>query len=155
MKQISRSKAKRVYEAGAAVYKGSPPAAQEKLLKAIALMICEAAKPASKVKKAEQEPLPFGPGALYELCLNRVPHIIACTPYDKRWFARLGKELQSTEGLEYADMERFVSWVESGGLGFFTDCTFAHVIKHWTTWLPKARKAVGSTGTKGFEEFMG
>jgi hypothetical protein len=109
------------------------------MLKALSLMLCEATKPARKVKKAEAPKLPFGPGELYEACKTRVPHIIGCEPCDKRWFGRMGKALQATSGLELMDLERFVNWVECGGLEFFEDCTFEHVIKHWGNWVVKAR----------------
>lgn len=137
---MASAKTKRIYEAGAAAYKGSPPAPADRMLKAIALMLTEATKKRVVEKdKPRPQKLPFSPQALYELCLERVPHIIACEPYDKRWFGRLGKELQATSGLEQADLERFVGWVEGGGLEFFPDVTFAHVIKHWGTWIVKAR----------------
>lgn len=129
-----------IYRAGVEAFGSRPNAQQEKLLKAIAAMVAEATKkPSAKKKPTEGPKLAVTPKELYEACLERVPHIIACEPYDKGWFGRLGKKLQQTNGLMASDLETFVSWVESGGLEFFTDCTFAHVIKHWDVWIAKAR----------------
>ena len=129
-----------IYRAGVEAFGSRPNAQQEKLLKAIAAMMAEATKkPSTRKKPTEGPKLAVTPKELYEACLERVPHIIACEPYDKSWFGRLGKKLQQTNGLRADDLEKFVSWVESGGLEFFSDCTFAHVIKHWDVWIVKAR----------------
>lgn len=151
------AKTRRIYEAGLQAYPHGRTVGEERLLQAVALMLTEATKPASKAKKKKDEPvLPFGPKELYEACLERVPHVIGCEPYDRRWFGRMGKALQATSGLEREDLERFLGWVESGGLSFFSDCTFEHVIKHWGTWIVKARGNLGtgsaadSAGPEGF-----
>lgn len=151
------AKAKRIYEAGVVAYKGSPPAAADKMLKAIALMLTEATKPAKRVKKEQQEVvLPFGPKELYEACLENVPHIIGCEPYNARWFGRIGLKLQATNGLRADDLDAFIGWVLCGGLDFGSDWNFEHVIKHWENWIVKARNhySTGSLSSAGPEEFM-
>ncbi len=158
---MTRSRTSRVYQAGRGAFKGTPTRGQDNLLRAMAAMVAEATqilKPTKAVKKkeADKPPLPFGPGELYELVKERVPHIIACEPYNKLWFGRLGNTLQNTNGLVKDDLEVFVAWVEGGGLEFFTDCTFAHVIKHWDVWITKARSGGQLRGmvNQGAEEYL-
>jgi hypothetical protein len=157
---MSRSRVSRVYKAGRGAFVGTPTSGQDNLLRAMAAMVAEATqiiKPTAKVKKEAQDKpkLPFGPGELYDACLQRVPHIIACVPYNKTWFGRLGKALQNTDGLREDDLETFVSWVENDGLDWFHNCTFAHVIKHWDGWIVKARAGVmsGNTGVSA-EDYL-
>ena len=152
------ARARRIYEAGVAVYKGSPPASADKILKAMALMLDEATKPKKSIKQSDKgrpQKLPFSPQALYEECLARVPHIVACEPYDKRWFGRLGKVLQASSGLTAGDMETLVAWIEGGGLDFGDSWSFEHIIKHFPNWMTRARGGVtqqASTGPEGFME---
>lgn len=155
---MTRSRISRVYKAGRGAFKGTPTEGQDNLLRSMAAMIAEATnmRPQQKAKKGVQDgpKLPFGPKALYEACLQRVPHIIACEPYNKAWFGRLGKALQNTNGLREDDLEAFVSWVENDGLSWFEDCTFAHVIKHWDVWITKARGDHGGTTKQGAESYL-
>lgn len=149
------ARARRIYEAGVAVYKGNPSASADRLLKAMALMIHEATKPAKKKTKTKAEPtLPFGPKELYEACLARVPHIIACEPYDSRWFGRLGKVLQASKGLSKGDLELLVGWIEGGALDFGDSWSFEHIIKHFPNWMAQARGGTTQQAAKGVEGFM-
>jgi hypothetical protein len=123
------------------------------MLRAIAAMVNW--KQPAKTKK-EAPKLPFGPGELYELCLERVPTKLACVPYDKGWFARLGKVLQQTNGLEREDMDRVVRWIEDGGIDYMESASFAHLIKHWNNWVTRARQwsQDGCDMGPSVEEFM-
>jgi hypothetical protein len=153
-----RGRLSKIYKAGRGAFKGTPTPGQDNLLRAMAAMIAEATEmrpPAKKAKPKDAPKLPFGPGELYEECKARVPHIIACEPYNKRWFSALGKRLQDTVGLQRDDMNAFVSWVEGGGLDFGDSWTFDHVVKHWSTWMAKARSGDYSfTNAKGMEDYL-
>jgi hypothetical protein len=131
---------RRIYRAGEEAYQASKASGDLRLLQAMAAMIAEATKKPAR-KKQDAPKLPFSTKEFYELVLRRVSHIVACEPYNKRWFGALGKKMQDTNGLEREDMERMVQWIEGGGLAFGSDWTFDHVIKHWSTWLVKARSA--------------
>lgn len=152
---MGRSRARTIYLAGEEVYRKSKTTGDLRLLQAMAAMVAEATKK-GKAKPKDAPKTPFAPQELYELMLARVPHIVACEPYNSRWFGALGKKMQATNGLEREDMERLVQWVEGGGLEFGEDWSFSHVIKHFDTWLTKARRTNGSTGVRagGLERMM-
>jgi len=150
-------RAKCIYEAGLPAYGGEPPPSAQKMMKAIALMLAEATKPKKKkaATKNEGATLAFGPGELYEACLARVPHIIACEPYDQRWFGRLGKVLQASKGLTADDLETLVAWIEGGALDFGSNWSFSHVIKHFPNWMAQARQGgSGQQAGQGPEGYM-
>ena len=156
---MTRSRTTRVYRAGVDTFVHRPTPAQDAMLRAMAAMIAESTnitKPTKAVKKKEADlpPLAFGPGELYELVKERVPHVIACEPYNKNWFGRMGKVLRDTNGLVKDDLETFVAWVEAGGLDFFNSCTFPHVIKNWGTWIVKARSNTMSPTGMGAEDYL-
>lgn len=130
-----------------------PTPSEQRMCRAIAAMLAEATKPAKKATKPKGPKLPFGPGELYELVLERVPDKVACEPYDKRWFARLGKELQSIKDLRREDMESIVSYIESGGINYFRNASFSHLIKHFSTWLPLARASTAGQ-SQMFDDFL-
>jgi hypothetical protein len=134
------SRAKTIYLKGLETYKGSKATGDLRMLQATAVMIAEATKPKTRKKKAKDEPtLPFTPRELYELCVERVPHIVACEPYDSGWFGRLGSSLQRIKGLERDDMENLVEWIEVGNLDFGDNWSFGHIVKHIGNWIPRAR----------------
>ena len=135
---MTRTRHSKIYQAGLKAY-DKPTPAQDRMLKAFSLMLAEATKPRAAAKKKAQPTLPFGPGELYDAMLERVSHKVGLEPYNKMWFGRMGKQLQNTVPLVKADMETFIGWIEAGGLDFFPECTFEHVIKHWATWIVKAR----------------
>ena len=153
----SRSRARNIYKVAVdGAYGDKPPTATEKkLLSAIALMVAEATKkpPAKKKKPKDAPKLPFGPGELYDDMLARVSDVVGLEPYNKQWFPRLGKAMQNTVGLVAEDKEIFVAWIEAGGLDFFEDVTFEHVIKHWANWIAKARKG-DMPQSGGIEEYL-
>lgn len=109
------------------------------LIDAIAVML---SAPAVKRGKALDAPkLAFGPGELHQMMKSRVGHIIVCEPVEARLFGMLGKRLQQISGLEREDMERITSWVDAGGLHWWTQGrpTFASVVNNVGKWIASAR----------------
>ncbi len=107
-------------------------------------MLAEALKKETKVKP--EQALSVNPGAFYDQVVLECGDLIECVPYSKRWFGMLGKAMQDIQGFEPADVDRVCAWIRNGGLkGWPVKPTFAHLIKHLSTWVMKARATTQST----------
>ena len=108
------------------------------MIRAVAVML---AAPKAKPEKTPAAKLPFSPGEFYAVLKERAGHIVLCDPVESRLFGQLGRKLQQTSGLETADLDRIVSWIEAGGLkNWPMQPTFEHAVKHFGKWLQYARE---------------
>lgn len=140
------SRADELRELGLDVLKAWPPGqfSAEAIVTAFAAMLAvvelprgrRAVKPPADVAK-----LAFSPNALYQELRTRVPHLVVCEPVQHRLFGFLGNQLKGLGGLEPADCERVVSWIEAGGLASWTvQPVFAHVVQNIGKFVAYARE---------------
>lgn len=129
----------------------------EALIAAFAAMLA-AAPAAGKGRVRKDGPtLPFAPQALYEALRERVGHIVSCEVVASSSFGRLGANLKGIAGLEAADLERVVSWIDAGGTsGWPQQLTFqglANNIDKYINWArewdKRGRQPISKGGTVG------
>lgn len=118
----------------------------------ILAVMLDALYPTPKRKPKRTEPIAgaITPKALFDALEASCGDVIQLRPYSPGSFGRLGKELAACRDIEAGDLERLVAWINSGGLGTWpTKVTWAHVCKHWLSWIAQARaweaKSVSST----------
>ena len=111
------------------------------LIDAVAAMIAQADVQRRRKPEAEASaPLPFSPNELYAQLKARVSDKVALYPVEHRLFGFLGGKLKAIVGLEAADAERVVSWIEAGGLAnWTTQPTFAHIVQNIGKFVAYAR----------------
>lgn len=119
---------------------GAGTVQSKRLIAAFASMLDAAiSKPKTK-RTIDTGALPFGPKQLFDELEKRCSEIIQLRPYDGASFGRLGRSMAHIQGLEIGDLDRVVSWIESGGLSTWPNTpTWTHVCKHFTTWVAYAR----------------
>ena len=109
------------------------------MIEAIAAML-DFTTAKTKVVKVEKPPLPFGPQHIFDKFEAELSDRVQLRPYDKSSFGRLGRALQRMSKLEAGDLDLVVSWITSGGLDSWpTQITWAHVVRHFTSWVTYAR----------------
>lgn len=118
----------------------------------IATML-DAAIPKKPVIRADVEAkLPFSPAQLFNALEAGCPDRLTLRPYEQGSFGRLGKALGRIQGLEAADLDRLVGWINSGALAFWDrKPTWTHVVKHITNWIAQARAWEANGGHGGNE----
>lgn len=132
-------RAKELAELGQLAYSRSNKSEYPALIDAIAVML--AAPAASKKAKYADDSLPFTPKDMHERLHATVGDKVMCFPYQGASFGRLGKTLHDIPGLEVADLDRLVGWIEAGGLEFWKGvCTFQHVVTNCPKWFAVARE---------------
>lgn len=113
----------------------------------------DAALPKSYVKDKPALAMAFTPRQLFDALEQGCSDRLNLRPFNSSSFARLAKQLSSTSGLEEADLERLVGWINSGALGFWSSKpTWSHVCKHVTDWVAKARAWEAEGGHGGATE---
>lgn len=130
--------------------------AQERLLEAWAKMLAEATKkPAAKKaeKRASRPALPFTPEEFFEAVCDTGK--VACLPYDKNWFGRLGTKLHNLmPQLRREDMTALCEWLEDGGVSWMSEPpSFGMLIDKLPDWLARARARETVTGPSAEDAF--
>lgn len=131
-----------VGENALAHFPGAVTDAERAVVAAMAAMLAAVELPRGRRAKpgADVKPLVFSPNQLYQELLTRVPHLVVCEPVQHRLFGFLGAQLRGIGGLEAADCERVVSWIEAGGLSSWTvQPVFAHVVQNIAKFIGYAR----------------
>lgn len=106
----------------------------------LAAMLDAALPPSYAKPKPAPLNLAFTPSQLFDALEAGCSDRLNLRPYNSSTFARLAKDLAKTPGLEEADLERLVGWINSGALGFWSSKpTWSHVCRHVTNWIAQAR----------------
>lgn len=138
-----RQRAKELYEKGLACFQGEPSTSDEDLVLAIAVMLDTALPaPRRKTHTKSSSPLPFSPQELHKLMLASChPELVICEPYKSTDFGILGRNLKQVSGLELADMERLVAWIQGGGMkGWSVQPTWSHICRGVDKYISWARE---------------
>lgn len=108
---------------------------------AIALMLAEATKPATKASRAPKYNLPINPGDMVDLVRARLAGKLIADPVSKDWYGRIGKAMGSVDGLTRADVDTLIDWIDAGGLKWWTYGvpTFVTLCTNFAAWLGQAR----------------
>ena len=116
------------------------------MIAAVAAIV--AAGTAPKQRKAAVEGSPSGKAALnvsqvFDALEAGCSEVIQLRPYARASILRFGAVLAGIQGLEVADLDRVVSWIQAGGLRWWTDkqipITWESVVKAFPTWVARAR----------------
>jgi hypothetical protein len=113
------------------------------MIAAIAAMLAKA--DVQRRRKPEKldtgERLPFSPHEFYTELRARAGHLVITEPVENRLFGFLGGRLKSINGLERADMDRVIGWIEAGGTRKWSVMpTFKHVVTNFDKFVAYARE---------------
>lgn len=124
--------------------KSSDP--EERLILAIASMM-EYKKPKAAKKEVT---LAVGPQFVYNTFKAVCPDKLALDGYSSSDFGRLGKLMKTlSPPASPEEVEMVADWINDGGLSFWSNKpTFAHVAKHFGTWLICARDSYKAPAKK-------
>jgi len=142
MTWAKNSRAKKIYEAGveALPQPELPGDPEHSLLRCIAVMLAEATKPKTAVKKKLN--LKVNPQDAFEII--KASGAVICEPIDNRWFGRLGKELKALD-LDSEGVQRIADYLRAGGwVG--SKPTFGGLLRHFSNVASRAAFGDDTTG---------
>ena len=143
-RRVSGSREDELREVGLDTYRAPLPEDPfESMIAAVAAMLAKAdiQRRRKPDKVVDEVRLPFSPHEFYTQLRARAGHLVIMEPVENRLFGYLGGRLKQITGLERADMDNVVAWVEAGGLRDWKVMpTFKHVVTNIDKFVAYARE---------------
>jgi hypothetical protein len=112
------------------------------IIRATAVMLDAALTKPKKVKKAEEDKLPFTMSVFYELLKAECSDHLNIDTTTNASFGRLGKTLKTiSPAIEIQDLDKLVVWIQQGNLDWWSEPpTWNQLIRNIVNWIAKARE---------------
>jgi hypothetical protein len=153
-----KSRSDRLYEIGRETYLSAIPGEAEfyAMLRAVAAMIDEATKPASRgTRPKETKPVVFSPANVFDALEEHCAGKLHLRPYDESSFRTLGRVIKNMPGLEGADLDKLCDWINAGGLDWYKgSATWTHCVRNFSSWVTAARGWAATHGKPAQKDYV-